>query len=104
MVGWDAEKPIWDRLFQGEYSLNVSLRPGAGRRLDSSAFLVQDPKLNPTTYCFAQVDPSSTSLLVTEPYNNLPAVQAGYDQMVFEEYEFESYHRCTRQSPIDLDC
>ncbi|KAL7411885.1 actin family [Mrakia frigida] len=63
LVGWDAEKPIWDRLFLSDQGLNV--------------------------------DPSITSLLVTEPYNNLPSLQASYDQIVFEEYEFESYHRTT---------
>lgn len=34
------------------------------------------------------------SLLVTEPPFNLPAIAETYDQMVFEEYEFESYLRC----------
>lgn len=49
-------------------------------------------QLTPCT--FAQVDPSSTRLLITEPVLNLPNVQEHYDQMVFEEYEFASYLRC----------
>ncbi|KAF9518687.1 hypothetical protein BS47DRAFT_1416435 [Hydnum rufescens UP504] len=40
------------------------------------------------------IDTRATSLLVTEPYFNLPAVQETYDQLVFEEYEFISYLRC----------
>ncbi|EIW68065.1 hypothetical protein TREMEDRAFT_40155 [Tremella mesenterica DSM 1558] len=36
-----------------------------------------------------------TSLLVTEPYFNLPNIAETYDQMIFEEWEFQSYFRCT---------
>ena len=45
----------------------------------------------------SQVDPTETSLLVTEPYFNLPNIAETYDQMVFEEWEFDSYFRCTRE-------
>nr|XP_019008456.1 actin-like protein ARP6 [Kwoniella pini CBS 10737]OCF47237.1 actin-like protein ARP6 [Kwoniella pini CBS 10737] len=41
------------------------------------------------------VNPSESSLLVTEPYFNLPNIAESYDQMVFEEWEFQSYFRCT---------
>ncbi|KAG6854285.1 hypothetical protein C0991_008533 [Blastosporella zonata] len=41
-----------------------------------------------------------SSLLITEPYFNLPNLQEVYDQFVFEEYEFQSYHRCTPASLI----
>ena len=44
-----------------------------------------------------QVDTTESSLLITEPYFNLPNLQDVYDQFVFEEYEFLSYHRCTRK-------
>ncbi|KAI9443407.1 actin family [Lactarius indigo] len=37
------------------------------------------------------VDTAETSLLITEPYFNLPNIQEVYDQFVFEEYEFQSY-------------
>ena len=43
------------------------------------------------------VNPPETSLLVTEPYFNLPNIAEAYDQMVFEEWEFASYFRCPRQ-------
>ncbi|KII90669.1 hypothetical protein PLICRDRAFT_174052 [Plicaturopsis crispa FD-325 SS-3] len=39
------------------------------------------------------VIPPESSLLITEPYMNLPNIQDVYDQFVFEEYEFQSYHR-----------
>ncbi|KAJ8483371.1 hypothetical protein ONZ51_g4748 [Trametes cubensis] len=39
------------------------------------------------------VNTSEASLLITEPYFNLPNVQDVYDQFVFEEYEFQSYCR-----------
>lgn len=45
-----------------------------------------------------QADISESSILITEPYFNLPQVQRIYDQFVFEEYGFHSYHRCTRSS------
>ncbi|KAI0344472.1 actin-related protein Arp6 [Trametopsis cervina] len=38
--------------------------------------------------------PTEASLLITEPYFNLPSLQEVYDQFVFEEYEFQAYHRC----------
>ncbi|KAL7421477.1 Actin-related protein 6 [Cryptotrichosporon argae] len=41
------------------------------------------------------VKPQETSLLVTEPYFNLPNIAETYDQMVFEEWEFASYYRTT---------
>ena len=41
----------------------------------------------------AQIDPEHTSLLVTEPVLNLPNVQHNYDQIIFEEFEFQSYLR-----------
>ena len=43
-----------------------------------------------------QADISESSILITEPYFNLPQIQCIYDQFVFEEYEFQSYYRCTR--------
>ncbi|KAI0335723.1 actin-like protein Arp6 [Cubamyces sp. BRFM 1775] len=43
---------------------------------------------------------SEASLLITEPYFNLPNIQDVYDQFVFEEYEFQSYCRCTPASLV----
>ncbi|KAI9145548.1 actin-domain-containing protein [Paraphysoderma sedebokerense] len=40
-----------------------------------------------------QVDPTETQLIVTEPMFNLPNIQLNYDQIVFEEYDFQSYYR-----------
>ncbi|TFY64909.1 hypothetical protein EVG20_g5787 [Dentipellis fragilis] len=42
------------------------------------------------------IDATESSILITEPYLNLPKIQDIYDQFVFEEYEFQSYYRCTR--------
>ncbi|KAJ6789525.1 hypothetical protein PWT90_03106 [Aphanocladium album] len=38
-------------------------------------------------------DPSETRLVLAEPPNGLPVLQANCDQIVFEEYGFESYYR-----------
>ncbi|OCH91599.1 actin-like protein Arp6 [Obba rivulosa] len=46
------------------------------------------------------VDTSEASLLITEPYFNLSNLQDIYDQFIFEEYEFQSYYRCTPASLI----
>ena len=43
-----------------------------------------------------QADISESSILITEPYFNLPQIQRVYDQFIFEEYGFQSYYRCTR--------
>ncbi|EJC98960.1 actin-like protein ARP6 [Fomitiporia mediterranea MF3/22] len=47
-----------------------------------------------------KITTSEASLLITEPYFNLPNIQEQYDQFVFEEYEFQSYYRCTPASLI----
>ncbi|BGP03131.1 Actin-related protein 6 [Rhodotorula toruloides] len=51
------------------------------------------------------IAPQDTNLLVTEPVFNLPNVQDHYDQIVFEEYEFQSYLRCPGPAvvPYGLD-
>ncbi|RXW25338.1 hypothetical protein EST38_g470 [Candolleomyces aberdarensis] len=41
------------------------------------------------------IDTTEASILITEPYFNLPNIQEVYDQFVFEEYEFQSYYRCS---------
>ncbi|GAA5854697.1 hypothetical protein JCM5353_006130 [Sporobolomyces roseus] len=41
-----------------------------------------------------KIDPRSTSIAITEPVMNLPNVQEHYDQMIFEEYDFQHYLRC----------
>lgn len=38
-------------------------------------------------------DPSETRLILAEPPNGLPVLQSNCDQIVFEEYGFESYYR-----------
>jgi actin-related protein len=44
-----------------------------------------------------KIDTTQSSLLITEPYFNLPNIQDVYDQMIFEEYEFAAYYRSTRK-------
>lgn len=61
------------------------------------------PRFSLTNTSF-QVAPSEASLLMTEPYFNLPNLQDVYDQFVFEEYEFQSYYRCTRKFVPWLVC
>ncbi|OJT09951.1 Actin-like protein ARP6 [Trametes pubescens] len=62
LVDWDAQKAVWDGLFNDVLRINTS----------------------------------EASLLITEPYFNLPNIQDIYDQFIFEEYEFKAYHRCTQ--------
>lgn len=38
-------------------------------------------------------DPTETRLVLAEPPNGLPVLQSNCDQIVFEEYGFESYYR-----------
>ncbi|RUS35466.1 hypothetical protein BC938DRAFT_483006 [Jimgerdemannia flammicorona] len=45
-----------------------------------------------------QCEPEECGLVVTEPCFNLPNIQQTYDQIVFEEYEFESYYRTTDET------
>ncbi|KAF9046356.1 actin-like protein ARP6 [Panaeolus papilionaceus] len=46
------------------------------------------------------LDTTQAALLMTEPYFNLPKVQDVYDQLIFDEYEFNSYYRCTPASLV----
>ncbi|BFZ61218.1 Actin-related protein 6 [Saitoella coloradoensis] len=46
------------------------------------------------------VDPSQTSLILTEPLHNLPSIHTACDQIIFEEYEFASYYRTTGASLV----
>lgn len=58
MVSWEAEKVIWDELFED-----------------------------------LKVDPAYTSLVLAEPPFVPPHLQHACDQIVFEEFGFESYTR-----------
>ncbi|KAI8976537.1 actin family [Pilobolus umbonatus] len=57
-----------------------------------------------------QVDPKDTRLMITEPCFNLSSLQDSYDQVVFEEYEFQSYLRtpapqwAIHHPSLDADC
>lgn len=64
IVNWEAQKEIWDHEFFGHQA-------GA------------------TTAC----DPAETRLILSEPPNGLPVLQQNCDQVVFEEYGFQSYYR-----------
>lgn len=44
------------------------------------------------------IETTESSLILTEPLFNLPNIQTSYDQMIFEEYEFQSY--CRTVSPM----
>ncbi|KAF7353975.1 Actin-like protein ARP6 [Mycena venus] len=46
------------------------------------------------------VNPTESTILLTEPYFNLPKNQEVYDQFIFEEYEFQAYVRSTPASLI----
>lgn len=84
-MDWDAQKAIWDGMFSSEVF---------GVSVEISCFKCRQ-RLNRSV----KINASEYSLLMTEPYFNLPNIQDVYDQLVFEEYEFQSYYRCTRMWP-----
>ncbi|KAG5518301.1 hypothetical protein PMAC_003097 [Pneumocystis sp. 'macacae'] len=47
-----------------------------------------------------KVDYNETSLLLTEPPYNFPQLQLAYDQIIFEEYEFQAYYKCIASSLV----
>ncbi|CAE6485797.1 unnamed protein product [Rhizoctonia solani] len=50
------------------------------------------------TFSDLNITPKEHSFLVTEPLFNMHSIQETYDQMVFEEWEFQSYYRCPSAS------
>ncbi|KAJ7624808.1 actin-domain-containing protein [Roridomyces roridus] len=46
------------------------------------------------------VNPTESTVLITEPYFNLPKIQEVYDEFIFEEYEFSSQYRAPPASLI----
>lgn len=74
LVDWRLEFAIWNSIFAGK------AEKGAG---------FVDP-----------VDPTETSLIMTEAAVSLPQVSANTDQMIFEEYGFKDYYRCTSGSLV----
>ncbi|KAI8080074.1 actin family [Halteromyces radiatus] len=42
-----------------------------------------------------KIDTKDTQLIITEPLFNLTSIQEAYDQIIFEEYEFQSCYRTT---------
>ncbi|KAJ7065723.1 actin-related protein Arp6 [Mycena amicta] len=46
------------------------------------------------------VNPTTSTLIITEPYFNLPKIQDTVDQFIFEEYEFKACYRATPASFI----
>ncbi|KAK9324882.1 actin family [Lipomyces orientalis] len=46
------------------------------------------------------VSPDETALIVTEPVLHLPACSSNMDQIVFEEYGFSTYYRCTTSALV----
>ncbi|KAJ6476898.1 actin-related protein Arp6 [Mycena sanguinolenta] len=46
------------------------------------------------------INPTESTILMTEPYFNLPKLQEVYDQFIFEEYEFQAHWRSTPASLI----
>ncbi|KAJ7468244.1 actin-related protein Arp6 [Mycena galericulata] len=46
------------------------------------------------------VNPTQSTVLITEPYFNLPKIQEVYDQFIFEEYEFKAQYRAPPASLI----
>jgi actin-related protein 6 len=46
------------------------------------------------------VDTKSTTLILTEAPNQLPALSSNTDQVVFEEYEFDAYYKCPASSLV----
>jgi actin-related protein 6 len=93
LMGWETEKPIWDRVFS---RLAVRLRR-VSRRILRSRPAAQGLTAPPLPS--RQVEPEATSLFLTEPYNNPPALRAATDQMVFEHWGFRSLYSTTRAVP-----
>lgn len=84
LVDWDAQKAVWDGIFSDQV-LAVSSR------------VYQVLMMMRIVLTAGKIDTTQSSLLITEPYFNLPNIQDVYDQMIFEEYEFAAYYRSTRK-------
>lgn len=74
VVNWEVEKEIWEREFFDAKTATVAC------------------------------DPSESRVILTEPPNGLPALQTNCDQIVFEEYGFQSYYRCIGELVREMSC
>ncbi|PVI06063.1 actin-domain-containing protein [Periconia macrospinosa] len=72
IVNWEAQKAIWDHEFLGNTA-------GEGRRGLTGI----------------KCDPKDTNLLLTEKPNCPKELQKNCDEIVFEQFEFAAYYRCT---------
>lgn len=75
LVSWETQKAIWDHAFFAR-DAGFETPKGLG------------------------VNPEETSLILTEIPMSLPALSSHMDQIVFEEYGFQSYYRCTAASLV----
>jgi actin-related protein 6 len=80
LVG-DFSQLLYSRPFEKGYLTNWQLQTEVWDRMFSKDYL--------------DIDPKTSTLLVTEPPCNLPRFKAEMDQVVFEYYGFDSYARTT---------
>lgn len=108
--GWDADSSLRTRRAGHPYQLGRAkddLGPCVRAKVPqrTSAWLSDAFKALPglTAGRVAQLDPSSTRLVLTEPVFNLPNVQDQYDQIIFEEYDFGAAAKCPGLSSASHD-
>ncbi|CAG5958480.1 unnamed protein product [Menidia menidia] len=82
LVNWDVQRKVWDHLF-GKEMFKVLELFNAVRALCCSA-------RQRLTVFSAQVEFADTSIVITEPYFNFTSIQESMNEILFEEYQFQS--------------
>jgi actin-related protein 6 len=96
LVLWEMERPVWDTIFKGLGRAASGAAGGAAGGTDASRIgPAADADATPFDAASTPFDAASTHLLLTETPFQLPRLSINTDQIVFEEYGFHDYYRCT---------
>lgn len=107
LVSWDVQRKVWDHLFGKEMFKVYSwlyFCPSFNNKMFGLFFwkcgkhFWLKPDLLLRWLVCAQVDFADTSVVITEPYFNFSSIQESMNEILFEEYQFQSALRINGES------
>jgi len=81
-VNWDVQRKVWDHLFGKEmFKVLECLQ---------TYFINVHFEIMSMYTTYLQVDFADTNIVITEPYFNFTSIQESMNEILFEEYQFQS--------------